>query len=206
VGIFLTDYTPNLTKVWSRKGTGPKPEDFGDNFFLYEVATQCSFVEITFAQMQELFAAAPTHIALQAMAHSILVFASNVAKLLTEPPKGTEQRKNRAVRLQRILGCEEVDFSAIVSARNYLEHFDERMDRHLTAGHQGVLLHRIVSDSTAEYMSVEGWGNMKARYLQHLNTSTLELTMAGESIFLGPVVEQAVAIGVQAQAATRAGR
>lgn len=150
--------------------------------------------------MRALFAKAPTSIGLQAMAHSILVFAGNVAKILSASRKGTEEQKRRALRLQRLLKCEEHDFSAVINARNYLEHFDERIERHLHGDHDGILLHRIVSDSTSEFFTLDGGDKLKAKYLQHLNTSTLELTMAGETIQLGLVVEQVVAIKAKAEA------
>lgn len=186
-----------------RSGSGTKPEDFGDNFFISEIETQCWFVEGSFAHMQSVFAEAPTSVGLQAIAHSILVFASNVAKLLSEPKKGSENRKRRAIRLQQLLNCTEYDFSATVAARNYLEHFDERMDRYLDRSKQdepGMLAHRLVHAEIDEFMTLEGWGTLKARYLQHLNTTTLEFTMVDKKILLGPVIQQSMEIGAKAKA------
>lgn len=147
------------------KGSGPKPENFGDGFFISEIQTQCRFVEIYAAMMNEIYDLSPTNVGLQAAAHSILVAASNVAKILSEPKKGSEKRKKRAIRLQQLLNCTEYDFSAIVNARNYLEHFDERIDRYLEEGGPGGLAHRLVSSEFHEFADVEGWGKVKVRYL-----------------------------------------
>jgi hypothetical protein len=194
--------TVELTRGWHQRGTGTRPDDFGDNFFVHEIMTQCWFVEATFAQMREIYAHAPTGLGLQAMAHSLLVFASNIAKLLTPPARkdASEKRKRRAIRLQGLLNCEQYDFSAIVNARNYLEHFDERMDRFIGAEELGgALLLRCVSNDTSEFVQLGG-DKFKACYLQHLNTSTLELTMVDETIRLSTVVEQAMEIGARAAA------
>lgn len=181
------------------KGNGPKPENFGDSFFIQEIQTQCMFVEIYFATMNEIFETNPTSIGLMAPAHGILVAASNVAKILSEPKKGLEKRKRRAVRLQQLLNCTEYDFSAIVDARNYLEHFDERIDRYLEISQPGAMTLRLVGKETHEFADVEGWGKMKLRYLQHLNTETLELTMMDEKINLGRVIQQSLEIGMKAK-------
>lgn len=182
------------------RGSGPKPEDFGDGFFIAEIQTQCRFVEIYSAMFIEIYNLSPTDLSLQAAAHSILVAASNVAKILSVPKKCSEKRKRRAIRLQQLLNCTESDFTAIVNARNYLEHFDERIDRYLEDGQIGGLALRVVSNEFHEFAELEGWGRTKVRYLQHLNTDSVELTLVDEKINVGLVVDQADEINSRAKA------
>lgn len=77
------------------------------------------------------------------------------------------------------------------------------MDRYLDRSKQdepGMLAHRLVHAEIDEFMTLEGWGTLKARYLQHLNTTTLEFTMVDKKILLRPVIQQSMEIGAKAKA------
>lgn len=186
-----------LERIWHRKGTGTPPDDFADHFYIHEIVFQCSVAENVFANMQHTFKVAPRDGALLALAHIILVAAGNVGKILS-PPKG-ENKKVRAARLRTALECDGVAFETIANARNYLEHFDERIERFVYSDEVGVTLHRLVTDSPVEMIRV-GEEDLPARCLQHLNTNTLELTLMGESINLSEVLAQTKQIREKAEA------
>jgi hypothetical protein len=191
----------NFKRTHYQKGSSPTPEGFGDNFFVYEIALQGTFAENAFNHLRQASEGEPTDVGLLAIAHSVLVFAGNVAKLLAKPKRGlAESRERRASRLQTILECNENEFSEIVLARNYVEHFDERMHRFLDEHHNGILLHRIVGSSPLARVKLDDGREMDARCLQHLNTHTLELTMYGETIRLSDVVEQTQKLRFKAEA------
>jgi len=74
-----------------------------------------------------------------------------------------------------------------VDARNYFEHFDERMDRFL-ASHEGLLIHRLIAGNVSDEIELDGGRRFRPKFLQLLNTNTLELSLYDQSVRLLDIV------------------
>ncbi len=144
-----------------------------------------------FGEMQQAYAADKQHSALLALAHVLLVFAGNVSKLL-----GTSGA--RAKRLRTTLGLEDVDFEQIRLARNYFEHFDERIERHI-GSHKGLLVHRRVQDYYPEQVELDDGRTFQPAFLQFLNTTTLELTLYDQKFNLADIMRTLESVQVKAK-------
>jgi hypothetical protein len=174
------------------------PADAGDLFYLREIEVQCEFRIRSFGQMQEVFASHPQHPSLLALSHTLLVFAGNVVKLLTATSESTSKTKARAKRLRDLLGFNVADFNEIRRARNFFEHFDERIDRYLFK-QDGLLVHRMVLDHEPEKITLDDGRKFLPKYLQFLNTHTLELILYGERFPLSKIVRLLEKIQSKAQ-------
>lgn len=177
-----------LRRNWVKSGTGAPPDDFGDGFFLREIELQCEFTTMAFAQMQEVYAANPKNPSLLALSHVMLVFAGNVAKLLSSSKGASPQAKARTERLVEQLGVASLDFARIREARNFLEHFDERLDRYFRVPN-GMLIHRMVEDHDPESVTLDDGRTFRPKVLQLLNTKDLHLSLYGERFELRPILE-----------------
>lgn len=176
------------------KGVGERPENSLDSFFLTEIETQCEFAHRSFGQMQEVAQEHPKSPSLLALAHMVLVFGGNVAKILSPSASAPSFSKRRARRLTQALGLSTISFDSIRQARNYVEHFDERMHRFLllpgTAGVRQVTIHRAVLDHEPTEVTVDGKGEapFATQFLQLLNTSKWELIFFGERFNIPEIV------------------
>lgn len=188
-----------LTRHQRRSGNGPLPADFADSMYLKEVELQCEFAHRSFGQMQEVFATNPKHASLLALAHMLLVFAGNVAKLLTCSKDSLAKTKDRAARLRKALGCKAEDFSTIRRARNFFEHFDEKLDKHIM--HGGLLIHRLIVDHEPSSITLDDGRNFTPTFMQLLNTTTWEVNLYGERFSLPEVLQLLESIQAKAQAA-----
>jgi len=172
-----------FTRHWVNKGSGPKPDDFGDHFFLHEIQMQCDFGVRAYGEMRQLHQANAKNPSLLALAHAMPVFAGNAAKLLSAPKSASAQMKARAVRLRSHLNLANLDLSRIADARNYLEHFDERIERYLQIP-GGIVFHRLIQDHEPLEVTLEDGRTLKPRILQLLNTSDWYLSLHGDRIQL----------------------
>lgn len=168
-----------LDPIWRRRGVGPKPDDFGDCFYLREIDLQCEFARRSFGQMQEVFASDRRSPSLLALAHTLLIFAGNVAKLLSASDSAPPKSKKRAARLCKLLGLKDAPLRDVRQARNYLEHFDERMDRFIGST-KGLLIHRIVLEDAPLVMSLDDGREFSPTYLQLLTTKNMQLNFYGQ--------------------------
>lgn len=176
-----------ITRHWVRKGSGPIPADFADNFFLQEIQMQCDFSIRAYGEMRQLHLANPKNPSLLALAHAMLVFAGNAAKLLSAPKGASTQVKVRAKRLRSTLGLASLDLSQITKARNYLEHFDERIVRYVEPSPGGIVIHRLIEDHEPLEVTLDDGRTFKPRFLQLLNTSDWYLSLHGDRIHLAQV-------------------
>jgi hypothetical protein len=167
---------------------GPRPEGWADHFFVGEVQWRCEFALRAFGEMGRAHAEHPRNHALLALAHVLVLFAGNVAKLLTASDKDPAKVRARAKRLCGHLGLTDLDFAPIMRARNFFEHFDERMDRYL-GDHEGLLAYRHVLDHAPDKVTLDDQRVLVPSFLQFLNTSTLELTLYDETFQLGEIVK-----------------
>jgi hypothetical protein len=149
---------------------------------------QCDFVIRAYGEMRQLHQANAKNPSLLALAHAMLVFAGNAAKLLSAPKGAPMQVKARAVRLRSTLGLANLDLSQIANTRNYLEHFDERIERYLQVP-GGIVFHRLIEDhEPLEVTLDDGRTTLKPRILQLLNSFDWYLSLHGDRIHLAKVV------------------
>ena len=135
----------------------------------------------------------------------VLVFGGNVAKILSPSASAPSFSKRRAGRLTQALGLSAINFDSIRRARNYVEHFDERMHRFLllpgTEGVRRAAIHRAVLDHEPDEVTIDGKGEapFKTQFLQLLNTSKWELIFFGERFSIPEIVS--LLDGIKSQAA-----
>ncbi|MEQ1741158.1 MAG: hypothetical protein ABL869_01465 [Candidatus Nitrotoga sp.] len=177
------------------KGVGLKPEEASDTFFLSEIEAQCEFAHRSFGQMLELAAEQPQNKSLFALSHMILVFGGNVAKILNPSRDAPSASRRRATRLKSTIDLENLNFESVRRARNYVEHFDERMHKYLLLppedGVRCVTILRMIQDHEPDQVTVEGKGAepYNTKFLQLLNTSIWQLNFFGERFDLKQIVE-----------------
>ena len=168
-----------------KKGRGPKPADFADSFYISEINYQCEFAFRTFEEMRRAYSDNKQHPSLLALAHTLLVFAGNVAKLLSSTKNSQVESRNRVKRLRETLKLN-VDFSQVRAARNYFEHFDERIDSYVGST-KGLLIGRLIQDHLPLSINVDG-KLYKPNFLQFFNTTTGELTLYDQEFKLLEIV------------------
>ena len=187
------------------KGTGAPPDDLADPMYLKELHLQCEFALGAYGELRIRVAAGSTDLVMLAFAHMLLVFAGNAAKLVFPSPRATTVTTNRAIRLRAKLGIPDGAPVGLVDARNYFEHFDERMDR-LLESHDGLLIHRLIVPVVSEQVELDDGRRFKARYLQLLQTASLELTLYDQTIKLPELAQEVELLGKNAaEALTRLG-
>ena len=144
--------------------------------------------------MLEISSSQPQSPALLGLSHALLVFAANVGKLLEPNPSAPLAMRRRSTRLRELVQAHNVDFGQIRAARNYVEHFDERMHKFTQqigkAVVRTVTIHRIITDDELEDAVAEGKGPepFKTRALQHLNTTTWQLNFYGSRFAIQDIV------------------
>lgn len=191
--------TIQLHRHWFQKGSETKPLGWSDHFYIFEMDRQCEFALCSFGEMQHAYGQDPRNPSLLALAHALLVFAGNVAKIVTTSKDSGVSARARAKRIRYLLGMENQDFSEIRKARNFFEHFDERMDRYL-GNHEGLLMSYLILDHAPALIQFDDGREHAPSYLQFLNTATLELTLYNERFVLGTIVEQIQNIQTAARA------
>jgi hypothetical protein len=147
---------------------------------------QCEFALLAHGELKTLHADQPKHASLLAFAHIVLVFAGNAAKLLASGKSASQEGKARTQRLRTILSINTGDLSEIVRARNYLEHFDERIERSLKVSGD-FIIHRLIEDHEPAEMTLDEGRILKPRFLQFLNTTDWYLNLQGDRIYLDKV-------------------
>jgi hypothetical protein len=160
-----------------------------DPFFLEEIDLQCEFAIRCFGEIATRIENGNRDKVLLAFCHMLLVFAGNVAKILFPLPRAPKERQQRAERLRAALQVDGSSPLSSVEARNYLEHFDERMDRFIGST-EGVLVHRLVAAEEAPEIEIENERKLPASYLQFLNTTTLEFVLFDRRVELKPLYDE----------------
>lgn len=179
--------TAHIKRDLWRKGSGDKPDDFADMHFIYEIAVQCESAMRCFGEIEQRAASRSTHGSALAFAHMLLVFAGNVVKLLQPPGKAHRRMHRRADRLRAALGVAPAELVAIRRARNYLEHFDERMDEFLDTHKQGLLAGRVVDFQYPTEVQLDDGRKFRPAFMQFLNLSNGELTLYDRTVPLAPI-------------------
>lgn len=171
------------------RGSGKPPEEAFDGFYLFEVRVQCDFALRAFGEIRERVSQGPRGLTIFAFAHMFLVFAGNVSKLLFATYGAPEAAQRRAARLRGLVGITEDPVPR--DARNFVEHFDERLDRFLrrTPTDAGVLVHRAVGDRAPKEIELDDGRVLPAFFMQFFATDTLELRLYSWSLRLEPVAK-----------------
>jgi hypothetical protein len=188
-----------IQRLWHRKGSGPRPPDYADVFYIGELEIQCEYALRAFGEMQQAYGKDQKHPSLLPLAHVLLVFAGNVAKVLTAPKQASPKARARAKRLRETLGLADVSFEDVRVARNFFEHFDERIDRYLEK-HKGFLGSRFVLDHFPAEVQLDDGRTFKPSYLQFLNTASLELTLYDQQFRLSDILRKIEAVHKAAHA------
>lgn len=191
--------TVTIQRQWHRKGSGPRPPDYADVFYVSELDVQCEYALRSFGEMQQAYAKDPKHSSILPLAHVLLVFAGNVAKILTAPKDASQKVRARAKRIRETLGLTDMDFGDIRIARNFFEHFDERIDRYLDK-HKGFLGHRLILDHFPEEVQLDDGRTFKPSYLQFLNTTSLELQLYDQQFQLNDILRKIESVQKAAEA------
>jgi hypothetical protein len=178
--------TDKLTLVWEKKGNS-KPANYADFIYFKEIDLQCEFALQSFMQMKDIVVNDPRNSSLLALTHMLLVFAGNVVKILTINKDSNSRKKARATRLRLKLDIDGLDFSKILSARNFFEHFDEKLDKYI-GGRPGAVIHRLIDDREPDEFTLGG-NTFKPNYMQFLNTTTWVVTLYGDSFHLLEVIQ-----------------
>jgi hypothetical protein len=179
----------NLTRNWVQKGSGKPPPEFGDLFFFHEIEMQCDFAIRAHGEMRTVHSTNAKHPSLLALAHVVLVFSGNAEKLLVSRKSAPKESRDRTERLRKALSVEAADLSEIADARNYLEHFDERLDRYLKVP-GGMVVHRFIQDHEPLEMKLDDGRVLKPRFLQLLNTTDWYLNLHGDRVDLEKIVQK----------------
>lgn len=190
--------TNQFERKWFQKGTGEKPADFADGFFISEIESQCEFGLRAFGEMQQAYVNDNEHPSLMALAHVLLVFAGNVGKIISVSKDASVKSRNRAERLCKTLNLQKIDFEDVRNARNYFEHFDERIERYV-GSHEGLLINRKILDHQPTTIEFDDGRVFAPAFLQFLNTTTLELTLYDQKFHISKIVKQLESIQVQAK-------
>ena len=138
--------------------------------------------------MQQAYTGDKRHPTILALAHVLLVFAGNASKILGAPPSKSPKARARAARLRAALSLQDVKFDDIARARNYFEHFDERMERYIGNHGDGLLMQRGVEDHLPETVQLDDGRTFRPAFLQFLNTATLELILYDEKFVLKDIL------------------
>ena len=181
--------TGHIKRHWTKKVTGEAPIDFYDHFFIDELEFQSDFGLRAFGEMQQAYKANNQDPTLIALAHVLLVFANNVGKILSPSKNASRKAHARAKRLTETLGLQEVDFEQIRHARNYFEHFDERIERYIDS-HNGLLIYRKVLDHHPTAVELDDGRTFAPHFLQFLNTTSLALTLYDQKFDVSEIVKQ----------------
>jgi hypothetical protein len=135
--------------------------------------------------------AGSTDLSIFAFSHMFLVCTGNASKLLFSGARPGSTANQRAERLRNTLSVPEDSLLNLRGARNYLEHFDERLDRYL-ADVDGVLLHRRIAAGRSETIQVDDGRVFPASYLLFFDTSTRELEYFDQRVAFEPLHNELV--------------
>lgn len=83
---------------------------------------------------------------------------------------------------------EEVDFSFFRAARNYFEHFDERLDEYLQKTSISVVK-QMVDDKDINKLTSDDGREFQPTFFKFFNTSTMQLTLYDKTYPLSDVLE-----------------
>jgi hypothetical protein len=162
------------------KGYGKPLDDHADRWFISELEIQSSFALASFGEIMTKLASNLPNNSIFAFCHMQLVFGGNVSKILFPNKRATNRIKKRAKRIRVKLNVPSLPLLSSVTGRNFVEHFDERMDRYVGKV-SGILFHRYISVDKPDTIDVDG-KNIKSNFLQHFNTRTNELSLFDEVI------------------------
>jgi hypothetical protein len=136
------------------KGSGTPPPSAGDPFFLKEIILQAKFGMGAYGDIRTRVDVRNDDLASFAFCQLMLGAAANVSKILFPPSKGKPATR-RGQRLRNALGITAKDVIASRAARNYVEHFDEQLDRVFSLK-GGVLGHRLILETFEDEIIFDG--------------------------------------------------
>lgn len=175
-----------------RYGTEPPPPDWADTFYLQELQIQCSFAERSYGEIQSRVSKGEKDSNLWAFIHMLLVFSGNAAKLIFPSSGAPPTAHERAKRLRDTLKTH-VPPAGLISARNYFEHFDERIDQYL-ANTKGMLIYSLITEKVTDKMTVDDGRRFRPKYLKLFETSTFDLKIYNRTINLHELIKEVLSL------------
>jgi len=168
-------------KVVSR-GKLPIPEEASDFAFITELQYQSSFGIASFNDIQIRIGNNNYDDYIFALCHMQLVFSGNISKILFPGKQSIVKVKERSFRIQESLSLPALPNLKSKSGRNYVEHFDERMERYVGKS-EGILIYRHISLDKPNLIEIDG-RQITANYMIHFNTSNNILSLYDEEVDL----------------------
>ena len=192
-----------------RKPSQPQriPAEALDRFYLAELVLQAEFALRAYGEIEQRSSGSAS-IVVFAFIQLMLGCAANVSKLLFPTDRATQETRERCLRLRAKLSVDQDSPLADRTARNYVDHFDEKLDEHLGRT-GGVLTHRLVLQGTATpTIRLDDGSEHQAKHLQLFEAPSRTLVLSGHRLELGPLADaivalQRAAVVVQPDLATR---
>lgn len=147
---------------------------------MHEVKEQCSAAIHAFSLMNQMRGAHPRDRFLLSVAHQLIVHGGNVAKLLF-PAAGkntTPTMEKRAAAMRSALQVDRKHLQPLRNARNYLEHFDNRMEKCIISRPDAAIFSQVVYSDESEILAIEDGEHL---FLKCLISSTWELILLDET-------------------------
>jgi len=128
----------------------------------------------------------------------MLSAAANVSRLLF-PSSRARPAIERAERLRAALNLDDTSLITSRAARNYLEHFDERLDKYLFGQH-GILVDQLIVERWEPNMELDDGTRLPAAGMRVLEMSTCTFILFDEHVPLKPLAEELERIHTSAKA------
>ncbi len=171
----------NRTRIIG-KGKKPAPASAGNHFYFEEIALQAEFGLRAYGEIRDRIDRGDKDLSSFAFCQLLLGSAAIVSKILF-PSSTRGAAKSRGQRLRSALAVGGDTLVSARRARNYVEHFDERLDEHLF-GRDGVLIHRVVIETWESVATLDDGRVLSARAIQALEISTRTLVLLDERLSL----------------------
>ena len=170
------------------RGSGTPPPSVGDGFHVSEIRLQTDFGLRAYGEIRSRVDVGNDDLASFAFAQLLLGAAANVSKLLF-PTSKAKKSVERGGRLRGALKVTDDSLVASRKARNYVEHFDERLDKYLFK-RPGVLLRRLIVPQWEPEITVDDGRRLPASCLQVLEMSSRTLILLDDRFSLGDLASE----------------
>jgi|GEM_PF-2812492 len=183
------------------KGKVDDWEVSADLFFLGEIEMQAQFAACSYGEIAERVEQGNKDVGLFAFCHMFLVFSGNISKLLFCNGSSSSSERERRRRIRNRLGVSRESSLADRASRNYMEHFDERMERYLKPkGDRCITIPRLIVDEEPEVITLDDGRSFPPKFLRLFNVSTFELILYDQRVALNPIYEEVCIVQERAKA------
>jgi hypothetical protein len=148
--------------------------------FLYEIARQCRFCLTAYEDLNQVLRQRNTGDRLWYSIQSFLIASGNISKLLFGT---TTQSRDQRADLRRSLGVDDSSPLNDRAARNYFEHFDERLERWFNDSTR----YNFVDSSVSPLQQFGGVDEHD--FIRNLDPGRMAITFYGDECLMIPIVE-----------------